>query len=51
MKDFQAIANCPKGRLFEIDSQEQWDAAIVKVIIGSLPKSGLYLNLLNTRSN
>lgn len=57
MKDFQAIANCPKGRLFEIDSQEQWVAAIVKVItkerelIGSLPKSGLYLNLLNTRSN
>ena len=57
MKDFQVTANCPKGRLFEIDSQEQWDAAIAKVItkerelIGRLPKSGLYLNILNTRSN
>ena len=47
MKDFQVTANCPaKGRLFEIDSQEQWNAAIAKVLtkerelIGRLPKSG-----------
>ena len=52
MKDFQVIANCPKGRLFEIDSQEQWNAAIAKVLtkerelIGRLPKSGLYLNII-----
>ena len=52
MKDFQVTANCPKGRLFEIDSQEQWNAAIAKVLtkerelIGRLPKSGLYLNLV-----
>ncbi|KAK2547598.1 hypothetical protein P5673_032377 [Acropora cervicornis] len=32
MKDFQVTANCPKGRLFEIDSQEQWNAAIAKVL-------------------
>ena len=32
MKDFKATANCPKGRIFEIDSQEQWDVAIAKVI-------------------
>ena len=56
MKDFQVTANCPKGRVFEIDSQEQWDAAIAKVItkerelIGRLAKSGLYLNILNARS-
>ena len=47
MKDFQVTANCPKGRLFEIDSQEQWNAAIAKVLtkerelIGRLPKSCL----------
>ena len=52
MKDFQVTANCPKGRLFEIDSQEQWNAAIAKVLtkelelIGRLPKSGLYLNII-----
>ena len=46
MKDFQVTANCPKGRLFEIDSQEQWNAATAKVLtkerelIGMLPKSG-----------
>ena len=56
MKDFQVTANCPEGRVFEIDSQEQWDAAIAKVIrkerqlIGRLAKSGLYLNILNARS-
>ena len=27
VKDFQVTANCPKGRVFEIDSQEQWNAA------------------------
>jgi len=32
VKDFQVIANCSKGRVFEIDSQEQWNAAITKVI-------------------
>ena len=43
MKDFQVTANCPKGRLFEIDSQKQWNAAIAKVLtkerelIGRLP--------------
>ena len=47
MKDFQVIA-----RLFKIDSQEQWNAAIAKVLtkerelIGRLPKSGLYLNII-----
>ena len=52
MKDFQVTANCPKGRLFEIDSQEQWNAAIaqmltkVRELIGRLPKSGLYLNII-----
>ena len=52
MKDFQVTANCPNGRLFEIDSQEQWNAAIAKVLtkerelIGRLPKSGLYLNII-----
>ena len=52
MKDFQVTANCPKARLFEIDSQEQWNAAIVKVLtkelelIGRLHKSGLYLNII-----
>ena len=46
MKDFQVTANCPKGRLLEIDSQGQWNAAIAKVLtkerdlIGRLPKSG-----------
>ena len=57
MKDFQVTANCPKGRKFEIDSQEQWDVAIAKVITkereltgGRLPKSGLYLDILNARS-
>jgi len=56
MKDFQVIANCPRGRKFEIDSQEQWDVAIAKVITkereltGRLPKSGLYLDILNARS-
>ena len=55
VKDFQVTANCPKGRVFEIDSQEQWNAAIIKVItkeresIGRLPKSGLYLNIINAR--
>ena len=54
MKDFQVTANCPKGRLFEIDSLEQWNAAIAKVLtkerelIGRLSKSGLYLNIINT---
>ena len=48
VKDFQVTANCPKGRVFELDSQEQWNAAITKVmtkereLIGRLPKSGLY---------
>ena len=32
VKDFQVTANCPKGRVFAIDSQEQWNAAISKVI-------------------
>ena len=55
VKDFQVTANCPKGRVFEIDSQEQWNAEITKVItkelelIGRLPKSGLYLNIFNAR--
>ena len=55
VKDFQVTANCPKGRVFEIDSQEQWNAAITKVmtkereLIGRLPKSGLYLNIFNAR--
>ncbi|KAJ7391486.1 hypothetical protein OS493_018533 [Desmophyllum pertusum] len=31
MKDFQVTMSCPKGRVFEIDSQEQRDAAIAKV--------------------
>ena len=31
MKDFQVTANCPKVRVFEIDSQEQWDTAIDSV--------------------
>ena len=26
MKDFKATADCPEGRIFEIDSQEQWNA-------------------------
>ena len=52
MKDFQMTAKCPKGRLFQKDSQEQWNAAIAKVLtkerelIGRLPKSGLYLNII-----
>ena len=51
VKDFQVTANCPKGRVFEIDSQEQWTAAISKVImkeqelIDRFPKSGLNLNI------
>ena len=55
VKEFQVTVNCPKGRVFEIDSQEQWNAAIIKVImkerelIGRLPKSGLYLNIINAR--
>ena len=55
VKDFQVTANCPKGRVFETDSQEQWNAAITKVItkerelIGGFPKSGLYLNIFNSR--
>ena len=32
MKDFKAKADCPRGRIFEIDSQEQWDASIAKEI-------------------
>ena len=32
MKDSKATADCPRGRIFEIDSQEQWNAAIAKVI-------------------
>ena len=32
VKEFQVTANCPKGRLFEIDSQERWNAAITKLI-------------------
>ena len=28
VKDFQVTANCPKDRVFEIDSQEQWNAEI-----------------------
>ena len=32
IKDFKATADCPRGRIFEIDSQEQWDAAIAKEI-------------------
>ena len=32
VKDFKATADCPRSRIFEIDSQEQWDAAIAKVI-------------------
>ena len=53
VKEFQVTANCPKGRVFEIDSQEQWNAAITKLItkkrelIGRFPKSGLYLNISN----
>ena len=49
VKDFQVTANCPKGRVFAIDSQEQWNAAISKVItkeqelIDRFPKSGLNL--------
>ena len=50
MKDFQVTTNCPKGRLFKIDSQEQWNAAKVltkeRELIGRLPKSGLYLNII-----
>ena len=47
VKDFQVTANCPKGRVFAIDSQEQWNAAISKVItkeqelIDRFPRSGL----------
>ena len=43
MKDFKDTADCPRGRIFQIDSQEQWDGAIAKVIeketelIGWLP--------------
>ena len=53
VKEFQVTANCPKGRVFEIDSQEQWNVAIAKLItkereiIGRFPKSGLYLNISN----
>ena len=32
IKDFKATADYPRGRIFEIDYQEQWDAAIAKVI-------------------
>ena len=32
MKDFKATADCPRGRLLKVGSQEQWDAAIAKVI-------------------
>ena len=45
--DDQVTANCPKGRVFEIDPQEQWNAAISKVItkeqelIDRFPRSGL----------
>lgn len=55
VKDFQVTANCPKGRVFEIDSQEQWNAEITKGItkerelIGRLPKSSLYLNIFSAR--
>ena len=55
VKDFQVTANCLKGRVFEIDSQQQWNAAITKVITkewelkGRFPKSGLYLNIFNAR--
>ena len=47
VKDFQVTANGPKGRVFAIDSQEQWNAAISKVItkeqelIDRFPRSGL----------
>ena len=47
VRDFQVTANCPKCRVFAIDSQQQWNAAIFKVItkeqelIDRFPRSGL----------
>ncbi|PFX33231.1 hypothetical protein AWC38_SpisGene1947 [Stylophora pistillata] len=32
VKEFQVTTNCPKSRVFEIDSQKQWNAAITKLI-------------------